>query len=93
MFKADDSRLKTLFDDWKADGGSTYSAKRDTFIGPSLSFDDKKIMWQSQSNADYLNSYEAWRSSNDDGKGQKVLEPKWIRTTTGLYNFKDAKDN
>ena len=91
--KADDSRLKTLFDDWKADGGSTYSAKRDAFIGPTPSFDDKKIMWQSQSNADYLNSYETWRSSNDNGKGQKVLEPKWKTTTSGLYNFKDAKDN
>ena len=75
------------------DGGSTYSAKRDAFIGPTPSFDDKKIMWQSQSNADYLNSYEAWRSSNDNGKGQKVLEPKWRVTTSGLYNFKNAKDN
>ena len=90
--QADDGRLKSLFDDWKADHSADYETKRNTFIGPEPTAVEKRAMWESQSNPAYLSAYETWRASDDAGKGQKVLEPKWRASTSGPYNFKDAKN-
>ena len=77
--KSKDSELETLLDKWEKLGASDYTTKRAKFISDSnLNTAAKKALWSANNdNHHFLEAYNTWRVSNDNGKGQKILRPLW----------------
>ena len=80
--KSRDHELVKLLDKWEElglGGASDYATKLAAFIAKSdLTAANKKALWSANGDvAQYLEAYNAWRTSTDPGKGQKTLRPLW----------------